>query len=98
MLGQEDAEGGQCRLGLEVVVPGLGLGTALAPTGERADMDRGLGIDRDPQGVVGPIGLGVDLLQSLEDGVGLLDFFWGRLLATLVRRNPSRLSFLLIVC
>jgi hypothetical protein len=32
VLGQEDAEGGQRRLGLEVVVPGLGLGAALAPT------------------------------------------------------------------
>ena len=95
---QEDAEGGQRRLGLEVVVRRLGPGAAPAPAGERADVDRGLGVDRDPQGVVGPIGLGVDLLQLLEDGVGLLDFFWGRHLATLVRRKPSRLSFVLIVC
>ena len=36
--------------------------------------------------VVRPIGLGVDLLQLLEDGIGLLDFFWGRHLATLVSR------------
>ena len=41
---------------------------------------------------------GVDLLQLLEDGVGLLDSFWGRHLATLVRRKPSRLSLVLIVC
>jgi hypothetical protein len=73
--GQEDAEGDQRRLGLEVVVRRLGLGAALAPARERADVDRGLGVDRDPQGVVGPIRLGVDRLQSLEDGVGLLDLF-----------------------
>ena len=62
------------------------------------DIHRRLGVDRDPQGVLGPIGLGVDLLQLLEDGVGLRDSFWGRHLATLVRRKPSRLSFVLIVC
>src|SRR3954466_10675974 len=61
-------------------------------------MDRRLGIDRDSEGVVGPIAPGIDHLQLLEDSVGLLDTFWGRHLATLVRRNPSRLSFLLIVC
>ena len=47
---------------------------------------------------LGPVGLGVDHLQLLEDGVGLRDSFWGRHLATLVRRKPSRLSLVLMVC
>ena len=61
-------------------------------------VDRRLGVDRDAERVVRPIRLGVDLLQLLKDGIGLLDFFWGRHLATLLRQNPSILSFLLIVC
>ena len=72
--------------GLKSWSAAFGLGAALAPARERADVDRGLGVDRDPQGIVGPVGLGVDLLQLLKDGIGLLDFFWGRHLATLVRR------------
>ena len=73
-------------------------GAALTPAGERADGDRGLGVDRDAERVVSLVGLGVDLLQLLEDGVGLLDPFWGRHLATRMSRKPSRLSLVLIVC
>ena len=47
---------------------------------------------------LGPVGLGVDYLELLKDGIGLGDSFWGRHLATLVSRKPSRWSFLLIVC
>src|SRR3954465_7616654 len=52
-----------------------GFRAALAPARERADIDRRLGVNRDPQGVAGPIGLGVDYLELLKDRVGLLDFF-----------------------
>jgi hypothetical protein len=57
------------------VIGGLDLDAAFAPTRKRANFDRGLGIEGNPQGIGSGIGIVIDLIQAREDGVGLRDFF-----------------------
>src|SRR5207249_10124955 len=88
----EDAEWRQHPLGLEVVVGPLRAGAAVAAAGERADWHGRLAVQRQPQRLPLRRRLPVDLMDVGEDGVGLLDFFWGRHLATLRSRKPRALS------
>jgi hypothetical protein len=64
------------------VIGGLDLDPAFAPTRKRPDFDGGLGIEGNAQGIGSGIGIVIDLIQTCKDGVGLRDFFCGRLLAT----------------
>ncbi len=66
----------------KVMVGSLGGNTTLASPGEGTDLDRGLGIHRDPQCEGIGIRLLVVPLHLGKDGVGLRKFFWGWLLAT----------------
>jgi len=80
--GQENAHRCHARRWLKVVVGCLGENAALAPSCKRADLDRRLGVYREPQRVLIGICLLVALLHQGKDGVGLREFFWGWLLAT----------------
>ena len=73
---------GQGRLGLAIVIGGRDLGSTFAPTRQRANCDGGFGIERHASGIGGGIGSVMDLMQACEEGVGVRDFFCGRLLAT----------------
>jgi hypothetical protein len=64
------------------VIGGRDLGSTFAPTRKRATFDGGFGIERHASGIGGGIGIVMDLMQACEEGVGLRDFFCGRLLAT----------------
>jgi GNAT superfamily N-acetyltransferase len=75
----------------------FGAQTTLAAAGERADEHRGLGVQRQPQGRGLRRRLLMHFLEVVEDGVGLLHFFWGRHLATLRRRKPRAFSLAPIV-
>jgi hypothetical protein len=44
------------------------------------------------------IGIVIDLMETGEDGVGVRDFFCGRLLATFLGKEPKALSVALMVC
>lgn len=64
------------------MVGGFHLYPVLAVAGIIADFDGGFGIYRKTQnGFVG-IALWIDLAQSLENGVGLSNLFFGRLFLT----------------
>jgi hypothetical protein len=65
------------RLGLEIVIGAMGLGSTFAPTRKGADFDGRFGIDGKAQDVGGCIGIVIDLTQMIEDGVGLRNFFCG---------------------
>ena len=75
--GQENPHRRHSRRWVKVVVGCLGAYAALATTGKRADLNRGLGIHREPQYALLGICLLVALLHLGEDGIGLRDFFWG---------------------
>jgi len=49
--GHSDAYRGHHRLGLAIVIGGMGLRSAFTPTGTGADCARGVGIDRNAQGL-----------------------------------------------
>jgi len=83
-LGQEEAHWGHCRARMDVVIGRLRSGLALAPAGERPHLDRGLGVQGDPQHVVRRVRLCEHLSHPGEDGVGLGPFFWGRVVATVL--------------
>jgi hypothetical protein len=80
--GQQETHWGYGGGGLEIVISALGRDAAFAPTRKRANFDGGFGIKGNAQGIGGGIGIMIDLMQTREDGVGLRDFFCGRLLAT----------------
>src|SRR5262249_28623254 len=77
---------------LEVVVGAPGAPAALAAPRERPDEDGRLGVAGQAEGLLRAGLPAVDLCQILEDGMGLLHFFWGRLLTAVPRRKPRRLS------
>ncbi len=79
---QENAHRRHRRRGLKVVVGGPGEYPTLASPRKRADLDRGLRIEGNPQCLLIGIGLLVALLHLGKDGIGLRKFFWGWLLAT----------------
>src|SRR6516165_3867914 len=98
LVGQEDAQGGQLPPRLEVVIGAPGAPAALAAARERPDEDRRLGIAGEAEGLLRAGRTAVDFRQVPEDGIGLLHFFWGRLLATVRRRKPGTLSLAAMVC
>ena len=79
---KKDAHGRHSRLRLKIVVGRLHVAPTLPPTGEGADCDDGLGVQREPQDVVGLISEVMHGGDRCEDRVGFGDFFCGGLLAT----------------
>ena len=84
----ENSERDQEGLGRQVVIerPDRSGSAGFAASGEVADLDLGLGVDGDPQGVGGGRCPGAGFPDVLEDRVGLGDFFSGRALSTRRRR------------
>jgi hypothetical protein len=82
---------------MKIVVGSLDLDAVLAVAGVIADVDSGLGIQGEAQNRGIGIGFGVDLAQSIKDGVGLGDLFFGKLFLTFLGWYPSWLSFSPIV-
>jgi len=83
--GPEEAHRRHGLLGPKVMISSLHGDPVCALAREGPDLDRGLGIQRDAQLVGGRIGLRIHRADVVEDGVGVGDFFWGCVLATLVR-------------
>src|SRR3954447_15515625 len=70
----------------------------LLPPRENGPMRTGgFGIAGQAKGVSRTGRTPMDLRQVLEDGIGLLHFFWGLLLTTVRRRKPRRLSLAAMV-
>jgi hypothetical protein len=75
--GQENAYRRHRRHVPKVMVGSPGSDATLTSPCERADLDGGLGIYRNPEHVLIGIRLLVALLHLGKDGVGLGKFFWG---------------------
>lgn len=72
------------RVGMHVVIGRRHMLVAASDAASRefADFYLGLGVQGNMQRVRLMVGLRVNVLQVIEDGVGLGDFFWGLLLRT----------------
>jgi len=79
VCGQQNPDGGDGRLRVKVMVGGVDLHPVLAAPRVIADFHRRFGVEGQAQNRFVGVGFGVDLTQSLEDGVGLSDLFFGRL-------------------
>ena len=84
----QDAERDEQGVRGHVVVEGLGGFARARPAaaGEISDLDLGLGVEGDPQGVRVGRRPRPGLPEAVEDGVGLGDFFSGRASRTGRRR------------
>ena len=79
VFGQQNPDGRNGRLRVKVMIGGVDLHPVLAAARRLPDFHRRLGVEGQAQNRGVGIGFGVDLAQSLEDGVGLSDLFLGRL-------------------